>query len=94
MLRARLVLASLLVLAASPSVWAQATGTINGRVVDQADAVLPGVTINLKNVETGATRSTVTNEQGVYSVPALERGTYEIVERADRLRAGDAAASS
>jgi hypothetical protein len=62
---------------ASP-LFAQATGTINGRVVDQDDAVLPGVVVNLKNVETGATRSTVTNDQGVYSLPALDRGTYEI----------------
>jgi hypothetical protein len=65
-----------LLLAAS-SAHAQ-TGTINGRVVDQGDAVLPGVTINLRNVNTGATRSTVTNEQGLFSVPALERGTYEL----------------
>jgi hypothetical protein len=78
MLRQRLVLTGLLFLAASSSLWAQATGTITGRVVDQADAILPGVTVNLKNVETGATRSTITNEQGVYSVPALDRGTYEI----------------
>jgi hypothetical protein len=61
------------------ALFAQATGTINGRVVDQGDLVLPGVTINVKNVETGATRSTVTNEQGVYSLPALERGNYEVV---------------
>ncbi len=59
--------------------FAQATGTINGRVADQGDAVLPGVTINLRNVDTGATRSTVSNAQGVYSLPALERGTYEVV---------------
>ena len=67
-----------LFLGVAPSVFAQATGTVNGRVVDQADAVLPGVTINLKNADTGATRSTVTNDQGVYSMPALERGTYEV----------------
>ena len=53
MLRQRVVLTGLLVLAASASAWAQATGTITGRVVDQADAILPGVTVNLKNVETG-----------------------------------------
>ena len=67
-----------LLLAVVPSAFAQATGAINGRVADQADAVLPGATINLKNAETGATRSTVTNDQGVYSMPALERGTYEL----------------
>jgi hypothetical protein len=73
------VLAGFLVVGFASPLFAQATGTINGRIVDQADAVLPGVTINLKNTDTGATRSTLTNEQGVYSLPALERGTYEIV---------------
>ena len=78
MLKKRLLLTGLLALTISHTAWAQATGTITGRAVDQADAVLPGVTINLKNVDTGATRSTVTNDQGVFSVPALERGTYEL----------------
>jgi hypothetical protein len=73
------VAAALMVLSAAPSLFAQATGTINGRVVDQSDLALPGVVINVKNVETGATRTTVTNEQGVYSLPALERGIYEVV---------------
>jgi hypothetical protein len=73
------VAAALIVLGAAPSLFAQATGTINGRVVDQSDLALPGVVINLKNVETGATRTTVTNEQGVYSLPALDRGIYEVV---------------
>jgi hypothetical protein len=66
-----------LLLSASP-LFAQATGTINGRVVDQGDAVLPGVTINIKNVQTGAARSSVTNAEGLYTVAALERGTYEL----------------
>jgi len=65
--------ALLLMLSAGP-LFAQATGTINGRVVDQGDAVLPGVTINIKNAQTGATRNTVTNAEGLYTVPALERG--------------------
>ena len=73
------LLGLLFFLCAVPSAFAQATGTINGRVVDQADAVLPGVTISLKNSDTGATRTTVTNGQGVYSVPALDRGIYEMV---------------
>lgn len=79
MFRRFAVILAFLLLGVAPSVSAQATGTINGRVVDQADAVLPGVTINLKNTDTGATRSTITNDQGLYSLPALERGTYEIV---------------
>jgi hypothetical protein len=58
--------------------FAQATATINGRIVDQADAVLPGVTITATNVNTGIARVTVTNDEGAYSVPALEPGLYTI----------------
>jgi type 1 fimbria pilin len=76
--RVRSALALSFLLCLASDLFAQATGTINGRVVDQDDAVLPGTVVNLRNVETSATRSTVTNEQGVYSVPALDRGTYEI----------------
>jgi hypothetical protein len=77
-MRAHLIRAFFCLLVASTVAFAQATGTINGRIVDQDGAVLPGVTINLRNSQTGATRSTVTNEQGVYSLPALERGVYEL----------------
>ncbi len=74
----RASLGALLLLLSTPPLFAQATGTINGRVVDQGDAVLPGVTINVKNTATGATRTTVTNAEGLYSLPALERGSYDI----------------
>src|SRR5216684_930038 len=73
-----LVLVMMLFPGTAGVLFAQATGTLNGRVVDQGDAVLPGVTINIRNTETGATRTTLTNGEGLYSVPALERGTYEV----------------
>jgi hypothetical protein len=73
----QVALLTAILLSVVTAAWAQ-TGTINGRVVDQEGAVLPGVTINVKNSQTGATRTTVTNEQGRYSLPALERGVYEV----------------
>jgi hypothetical protein len=73
----RLCLLAACVLAAAP-VFAQATSTFNGLVLDQADAVLPGVTVSATNVSTGVVRTTVSNEQGLYSIPGLEPGTYEI----------------
>ena len=39
------------------SAFAQATGTFNGRVVDQADAVLPGATVTATNTRTGVART-------------------------------------
>ena len=69
---------ALCLLAAAPAFGQQATSTFNGRVLDQGDAVLPGVTVTATNVSTGVARTTVTNEEGLYSIPGLEPGTYEI----------------
>jgi len=46
---------------ASQAAFGQATASINGRVVDQAGAVLPGATITVTNTQTNATRETTTN---------------------------------
>ena len=56
----------------------QVTSTVNGRILDQGDAVLPGVTVTVTNIATGVVRTTVTNEEGLYSIPGLEIGTYRI----------------
>ena len=53
-------------------------GTFNGRVVDPGDAVLPGVTVTAININTKVTRITVTNAEGLYSLPGLEPGVYAI----------------
>jgi hypothetical protein len=63
---------------AAPLAYGQATSTFNGRVLDQGDAVLPGVTVTATNVSTGVARTTVTNEEGQYSIPGLDPGTYSI----------------
>jgi len=63
---------------AAPLAHGQATSTFNGRIVDQGDAVLPGVTVTATNVSTGVARTTVTNTEGQYSLPGLEPGTYEL----------------
>ena len=54
-------------------------GTIAGRVTDPTDAVLPGVTVTIKNIATGITRSVLTGETGAYSAANLQPGTYEIM---------------
>src|SRR4030095_1739079 len=58
--------------------YAQATSTFNGRVLDQGDAVLPGVTITPTNNGTGVMRTTVPNAAGCYDLPGLEPGVYEV----------------
>jgi len=64
-----------LVAGAGPA-HAQATSTFNGRILDQGDAVLPGVTVTVTNVNTGVVRTTVTNAEGAYFMPGLNAGVY------------------
>ena len=52
--------------------------TVEGTVVDESTAALPGVTVTLVNVDTGDTRVVVTNGRGVYRAPLLSLGRYRI----------------
>src|SRR5947208_11429929 len=56
-----------------------ATGAISGVVRDTTGAVIPGVTITVKHIESGLTRTVITNETGGYSVQLLPVGVYEII---------------
>src|SRR5215468_8197190 len=55
-----------------------ATATISGVVRDATGAVVPGVTVTAKHVESGLTRTAISNENGSYTVPLLPVGAYEI----------------
>jgi len=55
-----------------------ATGTITGTVSDTSGAVIPGVSIEVRNSDTGITFSTVTTETGNYAAPNLLPGSYAI----------------
>src|SRR6266852_485484 len=67
-----------MLLGTTGAVFGQATATLNGRVIDPGGAALPGVTVAVTNPATGVTRDTVTNAEGLYSVPALNPGTYSV----------------
>ena len=61
---------------ASPA-WAQGTtGSISGTIVNESKGVMPGVTIRVKNVETGQEQTQVSDGQGRYRVPNLPPGSY------------------
>jgi outer membrane receptor protein involved in Fe transport len=55
-----------------------AGGAIEGTVTDQSGAVLPGVTITVRNTATGVTRTTTTEAAGLYRAPLLPVGPYEV----------------
>ncbi len=57
---------------------AQVSATISGVVTDQSGAAVSGAAVAARNVETGVARSTVTDANGRYSLPALPIGPYEL----------------
>src|SRR5947207_2018027 len=65
--------------AAAGRLEAQAVrATILGVVRDSSGAPMPGATVEVRNVGTGAARSVVTNDLGRYNTPDLAIGTYEV----------------
>src|SRR5271157_3280099 len=53
--------------------------SIYGYVLDPHGLALPGARIVVEDPNTGATQSTSTNQQGFYSVPALQPGPYNLM---------------
>ena len=74
----RLLLAAVLIAGSSTLAFAQATTTLSGVVKDSAGGVIPGATVVVKDNATGTTLEAVTNTTGVYSIPALQAGTYTV----------------
>ena len=74
-------------------------GVIDGRVLDQSRAAVPGATVTAKNVATGLTRTAVVSPTGTYRITALPAGTYDVsasltgfstqVTKAVEVRVGD-----
>jgi len=54
------------------------TGSIAGTVTDPSGAVVPGATVTVRNLATGATRNTTTNQSGAYTEAQLAPGNYEV----------------
>lgn len=71
-----------IVLVAAGVVSAQTRATsadVSGTVYDQLEAVLPGVTVTITNVDTGISRTSITDGEGRFAFLALAPGTYRIV---------------
>lgn len=54
------------------------TGTITGTVVDQTGAPLPGAVVSARHLEKGLSREVATSKAGVYTLPFLTTGPYEV----------------
>jgi hypothetical protein len=57
---------------------AQASGQINGTITDATGGVLPGVTVEATNTATGVTRSAISGADGLYTIPLLQPGNYNV----------------
>ena len=66
-----------LAMAAFPA-CAQTGASLSGVVMDQTGAALPDVAVTIKNVDTGATRTTATDGGGHYQASGLPPGRFEI----------------
>jgi outer membrane receptor protein involved in Fe transport len=54
------------------------SASVVGRVVDASAAVIPGVTINITNLDTNQTYRGIANGAGDYTVPYLNPGRYSL----------------
>jgi hypothetical protein len=57
-------------------------GTLSGTITDSTGAVVPNVKIGVLNLATGVTREAVTDRAGLYVVPNLVPGNYQITSSA------------
>ncbi len=67
-----------LILLAIPVVAQLPTATILGVAKDSSGGVLPNVTVTITNVDTGATRTVKTSDDGEFRAPELPVGRYEM----------------
>ena len=81
------MLLALVLLASAPFRMALAqsatTGAIGGVIADSNGALLPGTSITVKSVDTGALRTVKSNASGEYRVTELEPGNYTATIVAD-----------
>ncbi|MGD0135903.1 MAG: carboxypeptidase-like regulatory domain-containing protein, partial [Bryobacteraceae bacterium] len=77
----RLVLIFAVVASLPPSravAQGETTSAIVGQVRDTTNAVVPGVTVSITNLETGLRRSAKTDDAGRFNFPQLKPGTYSV----------------
>jgi hypothetical protein len=71
---------ALVTLAAAPATLSAQVlyGSLVGNVTDGTGAAVPGATVNIRHVETGAAHDAVTDATGAYRFPTVQPGTYVV----------------
>src|SRR5260370_19073843 len=75
------MLASLLA-SAAPAL-AQSSGPLQGVITDSQNAIMPGVTVTIKNTATSLERNTITDSAGQYVAASLQPGQYLVTAHLD-----------
>jgi len=65
-------------LACAPAIYAQGSAVLSGTITDPSGAIVSGASVTLKSTETGATRTSTTDDSGHYQFPSLAAGEYEV----------------
>ena len=66
-------------------VWGDvSTASLRGTISDATGGVLAGATVMVRNLDTGVSRSTTTNEIGVFQLLDLQAGRYEVEASQDQ----------
>src|SRR5690242_4454493 len=53
--------------------------TVTGVVTDSAAAIMPGVSVTIRNTDTNEPRTILTNPEGIYTITSLPPGPYVLV---------------
>src|SRR4029450_3181260 len=61
-----------------PCAFGQVNAVLTGTVSDSSGALIPGVEVTAKNINTGITDTRVTNETGNFVFPSLQPGGYTL----------------
>jgi hypothetical protein len=77
------VVAILMALTVSSAIGQSTFGSIVGAVHDKTGAVLPGATVNIKNLEDSSIRSATSDQDGTFEFLNLKPGNYSVSVQAD-----------
>lgn len=70
--------ALLVVTARSAMAQSASQGTLTGQIVDQQGAVIPSAAVKMVDPSTNSAREATTNENGRYTIPNIQPGTYNV----------------
>src|SRR5437764_10335255 len=69
---------SILLLIGSAPMYAQLTAQLTGVIRDASGAIIPAAAVTIVNEGTGIKWEATSNEDGIYTVPLLQPGSYRI----------------